>query len=899
MEAGTHSMKVLARLRRPQSEGELLRVLEPVLLLGLALYLAWRLFDPALAIRTPHLAAVLVIALFAGMAVKSVVLVHPPSPEFALVRGFVVYLCSLPFTMQATGIEHKTLWLVSTVAVYPIVMERWQTLLFILLVAAVDPLVSHWQRLPLPADFAEHVASIAVLGLLSNLLGLSLRRAQRSLRAVRRGESRLQSIASNTLSVIQILDRRYRLKYVNPTVDRLLGYRADEFHSMWGISLVHHDDRRAVVKELRRLRTTPKQRSLLIVRMRHKNGNWRWCEARSVNLLHDPSVKGIVVTMNDITDRVQTEKRLFEERNLLRTVIEAVPEYIYTKDREGRYLLSNAAHLKLLRVRNEVELIGRRPAEIFPRKLAEQLEREDRIVLATGEPIHGTQRMRDKRGPEHERWLDVSKIPLRDAEKHVVGMVGVTRDVTHRKRFQTLLEYQARHDALTGLPNRRHIIELIASAMEEERRHGAVTNLTMAGPGSSHFALIFCDLDFFKSVNDTHGHDVGDKFLRIIAQRIRARMGPTETLGRLGGDEFVVLCRELTGEAQAYRVAAQVLDAVRQPLKYDDTPLKVEASIGVAFNRPDYTQPSQLMRDADTAMYQAKERGRNRIAVFDDTLRKRALHRARLVQSLRTALERNELKLLYQPKVSLKDGELIGVEVLMRWQSQEHGEVSPGLFIPLAEESALIHSIGLWSVREALAQMRAWQEKYPQARKLSMAINVSMRQMLTESFPAHLESLIRQAGIAPQQLELELTESAAMVNPHRSVEMLERLKHLGVRIALDDFGTGYSTLASMRRLPLDVVKIDRAFVAGLGQNVGDTEIVRMVLALTETLGIQCVAEGIETQPVLQELTRLGCDIGQGFVFSRPVTGSEIGDLLAIGHPFTTAANSPGWAEGVA
>jgi diguanylate cyclase (GGDEF)-like protein/PAS domain S-box-containing protein len=878
MSAVPNKLSVFARLRRPQSETELLRVLEPAFLLGLACYVLLLLVDPALRIRPAHLAATLVVAFFAGMALRGVLSPQVPSPEFALVRGLLIYLCSLPFATSANGSEFRMIWLMATVGLYPLVMERWQAALFLALVALLDPMLSHWRDWPQARSLYEQLACIFLLGGLSHLLGQSLRRARRTLRTVQRGESRMQSIASNTHSVIQILDKRYRLKYINATIDRLLGYRPRDFHALWGLPLVHHDDRRAVMRELQRLRTTPKQRSHLVVRMRHKNGNWRWCEARSVNLLHDPAVKGIVITMNDITDRVQTEKRLFEERNLLRTVIEAVPEYIYTKDPQGRYLLSNQAHLKLLRLRLEAELIGHRPSDIFPARLAEQLERDDRRVLDTGEPIHGTQRMRDKRGAAHERWLEVSKIPLRDSEEKLVGMVGVTRDITHRRRFQLLLEYQARHDALTGLPNRRYVIEQIAAAMDAARREGA------------RFALIFCDLDFFKSINDTHGHDVGDQFLRNVAQRIRQRMGRDEVLGRLGGDEFVVLCRQMAGDSHAYRVAAQVLDAVRQPLKYEDMPLKVEASIGVAFNRPDYTQPSQLMRDADAAMYQAKERGRNRIAVFDDTLRKRALHRACLVHSLRSALEREELTLVYQPKVSLRDGALTGVEVLMRWASHEHGQVSPGLFIPLAEESALIHSIGLWGLREAAAQLRAWQEQYPRARGLSMAVNVSIRQMLTESFPGHLEAVIRQTGIAPEQLELELTESAAMVNPHRSVEVLARLKHVGVRIALDDFGTGYSTLASMRRLPLDVVKIDRAFVSGFGRNVGDTEIVRMVLALAETLGIESVAEGIENGGVLRELARLGCNTGQGFHFSKPLTGKEFGALLANGHAFSVAGN---------
>jgi EAL domain-containing protein (putative c-di-GMP-specific phosphodiesterase class I) len=298
--------------------------------------------------------------------------------------------------------------------------------------------------------------------------------------------------------------------------------------------------------------------------------------------------------------------------------------------------------------------------------------------------------------------------------------------------------------------------------------------------------------------------------------------------------------------------------------------------------------PLDLVRDADAAMYQAKERGRNRVAIFDASLQHRTTRRAQMDVALRFALEREELSLVYQPKVSMRNGALKGFELLLRWHSPQHGEVPPEEFIPIAEASGLMVPIGMWALEQACRQLRAWQQRHQTARGLTIAVNVSMRQLLQASFRHEVEAILERTGVAPHCMELELTETSAMANPQQSIETLSMLKELGLRLALDDFGTGYSSLAYLQKLPIDVIKIDKTFVPGLGSNRGDSAIVRLILALAHTLNLETVAEGVESITQIDELRKLGCDLGQGFIFSPPVSAQEAEHLLQVQKQFMHA-----------
>ena len=460
-------------------------------------------------------------------------------------------------------------------------------------------------------------------------------------------------------------------------------------------------------------------------------------------------------------------------------------------------------------------------------------------------------------------WVEVRGYNLFH-DSAINGLVFSIEDISERKEYEMRLEQQAMHDPLTSLPNRRHVLKKLTVAIEAFRDNQA------------RLAVLVCNLDFFKSLNDVHGHEFGDKCLLELARRIAADLPAEDFLARFGGNEFVVLAD--AGPAEATRKAEALLAAVSRQLVVDDVIVKLQASVGIAYLHAGHQSPSELLRDADAAMYQAKESGRNRVEVFDAALQDLRTRRAHLEAALHFALERQELSLSYQPKVALADGTIRGFELLLRWNNPQHGDIAPQDFIPIAETSGLIVPIGLWALEQACLQSSLWREYHATA-GITIAVNVSMRQLLQSSFPTEVAAILERTGASPAAIELELTESSAMANPLQTVETLWMLKKMGFRLALDDFGTGYSSLAYLQKLPLDVLKIDKAFVQALNKNAGDAEIVRLILALAEALKLDTVAEGVETSEQATLLERMGCNLGQGYVFSRSITAREAERLL--------------------
>jgi diguanylate cyclase (GGDEF)-like protein/PAS domain S-box-containing protein len=478
-----------------------------------------------------------------------------------------------------------------------------------------------------------------------------------------------------------------------------------------------------------------------------------------------------------------------------------------------------------------------------------------------GSNIFSRHRTRHKDG--HWVWVEARGYNLQN-DPAINGLVFSVEDISEHMEYEMRLEHQALHDPLTGLPNRRHVLKKLAGAIEAFRQN------------ETRLAVLVCDLDFFKSLNDIHGHDFGDKCLLELTRRIAAELPPEDFLARFGGNEFVVLAD--AGLAEARAKAEALLNAVSQQLVVSDVIVKIQASVGIAFLHSGHTTPSELLRDADAAMYQAKERGRNRAEIFDAALQDLRTRRAQLDVALRFALERNELSLHYQPKVALDDCSIKGFELLLRWQHPQHGEIAPQEFIPIAEASGAIVPIGLWTLEQACLQVRQWSHDRDTA-GMTIAVNVSMRQLLQSSFLPDVAAILQRTGASPSAIELELTETSAMANPLQTVETLAMLKKMGFRLALDDFGTGYSSLAYLQKLPLDVLKIDKAFIQGLGSNSSDAEIVRLILTLAHTLKLDTVAEGVETAEQAALLLRMGCHQAQGFAFSRSITAVEAEQLL--------------------
>ena len=459
---------------------------------------------------------------------------------------------------------------------------------------------------------------------------------------------------------------------------------------------------------------------------------------------------------------------------------------------------------------------------------------------------------------------------IRDERGEPLRMVGSVHDVTERKALEQRLKHQALHDPLTGLPNRTLFTDRLGQALARaERRDGSVV-------------VLFLDLDNFKYVNDSLGHEAGDRLLVAVAGRLRALLRPEDTLARLGGDEFVALLEGIEDRSQAMRVVERVGKGLRVPVLVDQRDVFATASIGVAFSGSPGDRPEDLIRDADAAMYRAKESGKDHHAVFRPEMKGYASRRLGLESDLRLALRRpaDEFRVHYQPKALVGTGGIAGVEALLRWEHPYRGTVLPPDFIPLAEETGLIVPLGHWALEQACRQTKKWQAEHPRDPALSVNVNLSARQFRDPDLVSRVADVLEETKLSPASLCLEITESAIMEEAHSSVETLGGLKDLGVRLAIDDFGTGYSSLSYLKRFPVDAINVDRSIVAGLGRDEGDSAIVSAIVTLAHALTFEVVAEGVETEAEVEELRSLGCDLAQGYYFWKPVPAEEVSSLLA-------------------
>jgi diguanylate cyclase (GGDEF)-like protein len=432
-------------------------------------------------------------------------------------------------------------------------------------------------------------------------------------------------------------------------------------------------------------------------------------------------------------------------------------------------------------------------------------------------------------------------------------------------------EYLATHDELTSLPNRKVLAEVVPYLMAQARRRG------------TKLMLLFLDLDHFKHINDSFGHGFGDAVLKVIAQRLKASVRESDIVTRLGGDEFVIVLTDIRQIEVLNSVVTKILRAVEQPVVVENHQLFITASIGAALSPDDGEDLVSLLKNADAAMYRAKEEGRNVCRFYSQDMGSQALEQLQLASALRRALERGEFELHYQPRVALANSNLVGMEALLRWRHPQRGLVMPGSFIPAAEENGLIVAIGEWVIATACAQAKAWQDAG--LRAVPVAVNVSGRQTRqTDALLAHIAQTLLRTGLRGEMLEIELTESVVMHNPQLVIEMLHSLDRLGVRIAIDDFGTGYSSLSYLKRFPVDFLKIDQSFVSDLANDTDGVAIAQAIVSLGHALGLRVIAEGVETVAQRHLLCAMGCDEAQGYLFSRPLTAADMEAFLRMPGP---------------
>jgi diguanylate cyclase (GGDEF)-like protein len=454
-------------------------------------------------------------------------------------------------------------------------------------------------------------------------------------------------------------------------------------------------------------------------------------------------------------------------------------------------------------------------------------------------------------------WTLLSVSLVHDEEGEPLYFVSQIQDISERKDLEERLQHRAFHDFLTNLPNRQLFMDRLGQALRRSgRRHNRV-------------AVLFMDLDGFKVVNDSLGHQVGDLILTVVAQRLRSCLRPEDTLARFGGDEFVVLIEAVDDPAQAVRVAERITEELRRPFIMEGRDLHVIASIGISLGDARTHDADDLLREADTAMYRAKDDGGN-FRVFSPAMYERAFTRFEVENDLRRAIEQEEFVAHYQPMVDLRTGELWGMEALVRWDHPERGLLEPSEFVPVAEQSGLVIPMGEQILREACCRAKEWQEENPRIPPLVMSVNLSASQLSRSDLADTVERVLRETGLQGSRLTLDVTETVYVQVLAGNTAILDRLGGLGVRFSIDDFSTGYSSLSYLKRLPAHAIKIDQSFVEGIGKNVEDTAIVRMILELAHTLGLGVIAEGVETEEQAAVLKEMGCDFAQGYHFAKPL-----------------------------
>jgi diguanylate cyclase (GGDEF)-like protein/PAS domain S-box-containing protein len=604
----------------------------------------------------------------------------------------------------------------------------------------------------------------------------------------------------------------------------------------------------------------------------HGGNPWGWAAIHGLFVLGAVAASVVAWRLNeDMRDRMgDAHKRAREQSRRFELAFKSGVSGMALLDPAGRYLSVNGALCEMLGY-SEQELLGRTFQSLtHPDDLVADTD-QHRALLEGAVDLYETEKRYLHRDGHHV-WAQIGVSAVRSEDGRVSYFISQTHDITERRRFQDELAHRALHDPLTGLPNRALFLDRLGHALVRSRRHAA------------DVAVLFVDLDRFKLVNDGMGHRAGDAVLVDAARRLCEAARAEDTVARFGGDEFTILC-ENAGEGEARLVADRVLAGFIRPFEHDGRELHLSASVGIRVNDPAPASPDLLLRDADIALYAAKEHGRARYEIFDPVGRAGEVDMLATEQALRLALRHDELRVHYQPTVELETGRITGLEALVRWQHPERGLVPPGDFIPAAEESGLIVPIGEWVLREACSQLEKWRRDGTVERDVGVAVNVSARQLSRTELPQTVADALAWAELDPTCLCLEITETAIISNAAIALANLHAIKQQGVSIALDDFGVGFSSLSQIRDLPpVDVIKVDRSFIAGLGHNESDSAVVAAVMSLTRSLGLTAVAEGVETDAQVRILRDIGFGVGQGFHFARPQPADEIEQVLAGGLP---------------
>jgi diguanylate cyclase (GGDEF)-like protein/PAS domain S-box-containing protein len=716
-----------------------------------------------------------------------------------------------------------------------------------------------------PMDLVHGLGLLAALGALLTILLIGWFAHAREVT-----EGRFEALVRHASDLIVVVTPTGLLSYVSPSFHRTLGPPEAASEGSPAAELVHPDDLRALRALTGDVRASGDRGFRSEVRLRAVDGSWRWFDATVTDAVSDPNVGGIIGNLHDITDRKAAEVELLEAHERFHSAFESAPIGMGIVDLDGAIVQANPAFGRI---------VGRMPDELVGMSISELTHPDDRELSAAemqrlleGECEGYQIEKRYLHSLGHVVWCSVNISCVRDRDGRPRHFLGQVEDVTERRTLRERLAYAAIHDALTGLPNRTLFLDRLEVALNRSNRDG------------SRVAVVFLDLDHFKLVNDSFGHAAGDRLLVTVADRLRSTLRSSDTVARFGGDEFTILGDGVTDEQDALELAQRLADAVTPAVPLPEGEIYVTASVGVSLSGCATDSPASLLRDADTAMYRAKDRGRACIEVFDEHSHETAVATMRTTNELHTALERDELRVFYQPIVDLRTGRLAGLEALLRWQHPDRGLLHPGEFLEFAEQAGLIVPIGAWVLEESCGQLACWERERAtrglRPLPIGLSVNLSPRQLTSPSLVDEVAATIAASGLSPATVWLEITEGALVGDADSTLEVLHRLRAVGVRLSIDDFGAGYSSLGYLRSFPVEALKIDRSFVEGLGRESSDATIVQSVLALTRSLGLVAIAEGAERPNQIRELRTLGCDYAQGFGLGIPLPADVIGSVLA-------------------
>lgn len=685
-----------------------------------------------------------------------------------------------------------------------------------------------------------------------------------------KSEKFLNTIFDSIRDPFCIFDRQYKIvksneayaEMKNRTVEGLVGKRCYEvLHNRNVIC----DD---CIVEKSFKEADPCAREKLLT---YEDGSEVWFQIYTYPIYNDQGrVSHIIEYTRDITDRKITEEALRESEERYALASRGANDGLFDWD-----LKTNAIYYSP----RWKSMLGYNESEISntPNEWLNRIHPDDRVKVeaAIKAHTHGkTPSFKSEHRVLHKdgsyRWMLSRGLAVHDGSPEAYRMAGSITDITERKEAEEQLIFDALHDSLTGLPNRALFMDRLEHAVNREKRHNDYM-----------FAVLFLDIDRFKVLNDSLGHTIGDKLLIAVSRRLGESLRPGDTVARLGGDEFAILLEDIKNREEAITIADRIQEELSLSYNLNGQEVFTTASVGIAFSTTGYDQPENLLRNADIAMYHAKSNGNARSEIFDTGMYTTAVARLQLETDLRQALKQDEFVLHYQPIVSMKTGRITGLEALIRWQHPVRGFIPPSEFIPAAEETGLIVGVGEWVIREACRQTRIWHKKFPVEPPLTISVNISSKQLLPNLLE-YMQNVLDETAFEPNSLVLEITESMIMENAELVGPLLMQLKDLNVKLYIDDFGTGYSSLSYLHHFPVDVLKIDRSFVARLGYDGENVEIIKTITTLAHSLNMKVIAEGVETETQLMKLRALNCEYVQGFFFSKPLSPEGIENLLRKG-----------------